>query len=49
MSRGKGQLPLYDRRRLEQLVMQHRLRVLLQQKNSRHAAGGAMHDRRGER
>ncbi len=47
MSGGKGALPLYDRRRLEQLVMKHRLQVLLQQRNPRHAAGGSMWEKRG--
>lgn len=49
MRGSKGVLPLYDRRRLEQLVMQHRMRVLLQQKRAGKAAGAAMKERRGER
>ena len=35
MSGYKPQIPLYDRRRLEQLVMAHRMRVLLQQRKGR--------------
>lgn len=33
------QPPLYDRRRLEQLVMAHRIRVLQQQRRGRRASG----------
>lgn len=40
MSAGKHQPPLYDRRRLEELVMQHRLRVHLAQKKAGTARRG---------
>lgn len=39
MSGFRLQPPLYDRRRLEQLVMAHRIRVL-QQRRGRKADGG---------
>ena len=49
MSDMKKAVPLYDRRRLEQLVMQHKMRVLLQQRKVAHAAGAALIERREER
>lgn len=39
MSDVRPQPPLYDRRRLEQLVMAHRIRVLQQQRRGRHTTG----------
>ena len=49
MSNSKKAVRLFDRRRLEQLVMQHKMRVLLQQRKSMHAAGAALIERREER
>lgn len=34
MNRDAVSLPIYDRRRLEELVMEHRMRVHLQQKKT---------------
>ncbi len=49
MSGSKKTVPLYDRRRLERLVMQHKMRVLLQQRKAGHAVGAALTERREER
>ncbi|MBQ5840453.1 MAG: hypothetical protein IIW40_00700 [Clostridia bacterium] len=48
MSNTKKAVPMYDRRRLERLVMQHKMRVLLQQRKAAHAAGAALIERREE-
>ena len=46
MNSGKRAIPLYDRRRLERLVMQHKMRVLLQQKKVSRCQGAALSERR---
>ena len=46
MSNKEKTVPLYDRRRLERLVMQHKMRVLLQRRKAAHAAGAALIERR---
>lgn len=38
MSKSTVSLPVYDRRRLEELVMEHRVRVHLQQKKASRAS-----------
>ncbi len=40
MTGHKPQAPLYDRRRLEQLVMEHRMRMLLQKRTHRAVGAG---------